>query len=96
MTQPLRHPGSLLRFWQGGRDLELIFENAHLRISAIGERTARLRIAPGGQFAPRRSWDVVPADDDFSIPAVALREDGQTIRFEMGAFQVIYQRGGGL
>ena len=45
MTQPLRHPGSLLRFWQGGRDLELIFENAHLRISAIGERTARLRIA---------------------------------------------------
>jgi len=88
--------GTLLRYWQGGRDLELIFDNAHLRISAIGGRVARLRIAPSGKFAPRRSWDVVPADDDFPIPAVALREDGQSIRFEMGAFQVIYQRGGGL
>lgn len=88
--------GTLLRYWQGGRDLELIFENAHLRISAIGERTARLRIAPEGKFVPRRSWDVVAADDDFPIPLVALREDGQSIRFEMGAFQVIYQRGGGL
>ncbi|TLN27913.1 alpha-glucosidase, partial [bacterium] len=95
MTQSIT-PGSLLRFWQGGRDLELIFERAHLRISALGNNTARLRLGPGGKFAARRSWDVVAPDDDFGTPLLALREDGESIRFEMGAFRVIYQRGGGL
>jgi len=88
--------GSLLRFWQGGRDLELIFEKANLRVSALGENTARVRLAPGGQFAARRSWDVVAPDDDFATPLLALREDAQTIRFEMGDLRMVYQRGGGL
>lgn len=95
MTQP-NTPGALLRFGQSGRDFELIFERAHLRISALGNNTARLRLAPGGVFAPRRSWDVVAPDDDFATPLLALREDGPAIRFEMGALQVIYRRDGGL
>ncbi len=96
MTQPMNTPGSLLRFWQGGRDLELVFEHAHLRISALGEHCARLRLGPEGTFARRRSWDVTPPDEDFATPALALREDPQSIRLDTGAFQIIYQRGGGL
>lgn len=95
MTQS-NTPGSLLRFWHGGRDLELIFERAHLRVSALGDHTARLRLGAGGKFAARRSWDVVAPDEDFGTPLLALREDAKTIRLEMGAFQVVYQRGGGL
>lgn len=96
MTQSGATPGSLLRFTQGGRDLELIFERAHLRVTALDERTIRLRLGPGGQFAPRRSWDVAAPDDAFAAPAVALREDDRAIRLEMGALQFVLERGGRL
>jgi alpha-glucosidase len=47
---------------------------ANVSITALTDRLVRIRVAPHGAFAPRRSWAVLPADEQFPPIDAALRE----------------------
>ncbi len=74
---PKETPGSLQGREHDARGLTLFFEQGCLRVSLLADNLARVRFAPGGQFSPRRSWDVAAPDNSFQpVPFDLSEEEG--------------------
>jgi alpha-glucosidase len=63
------------QFTAGGQSLRAERGTAKIEIRALTERLVRVRVAPHGSFSPRRSWAVLPADEEFPAVDAVLRED---------------------
>src|SRR5918994_2175312 len=63
------------QFTAGGQSLRAERGTAKIAIRALSERLVRVRVAPHGSFSPRRSWAVLPADEEFPGANATLRED---------------------
>ncbi|HEX8683963.1 MAG TPA: TIM-barrel domain-containing protein, partial [Ardenticatenaceae bacterium] len=74
---PKETPGSMQGREHDVRGLTMFFEQGCLRVSLLANNLARVRFAPGGEFAPRRSWDVAAPDNSFEpVPFDLSEEEG--------------------
>nr|WP_240948027.1 TIM-barrel domain-containing protein [Planosporangium mesophilum] len=81
-----------------GRTLFADYGGPAVSVTLLTPGIARIRFAPSGAFAPRRSWSPVPPDDDFDEPpvsgtttadgAVEIGSTGLTVRLEPAAGRV--------
>jgi alpha-glucosidase len=62
----------LREHWLVGRTLLANYGGPALAVTLLEPGTARIRFAPTGAFAPRRSWSPVPPDDTFEQPPVTV------------------------
>lgn len=65
-------------------------------VRVLNPRVVRIRYAPGGAFAARRSWSPAPADEDFPPLPVSVRETGDELELDTGIFRVVVQRSSAL
>jgi alpha-glucosidase len=70
-------------------------ESACVSVSALTPSLIRVRYAPGGQFAPRRSWDGAKADDEFAATAFMVDEQPETIVLRTSALNVRVEKSTG-
>ncbi len=56
-----RAAGELVRHWRAGRAVLADYGGPVLAITPLTDSVVRIRLAPYGVFAPRRSWAVVHA-----------------------------------
>lgn len=75
--------------------LVLDCDGPRVAIVVLTERLIRVRLAPGGQFAPRRSWDVARADDEFPSVPFSVEERGGEIVLSTAALTVHIERATG-
>lgn len=90
-------PGALVRAEDRGGDpraTELVFERARVALTSVGEGILRVRVAPSGSFAPRRSWAVTGADGALDGPPLAVSERDGAIAAAAGALAVELGRDG--
>ncbi|GIV96760.1 MAG: alpha-glucosidase [Herpetosiphonaceae bacterium] len=90
-----QHPTRLgaVRSWRReGRSLILECGGPSVAITILSPQIVRVRLAPEGTFAPRRSWAVTPPDETFPETPFEVREiDGELV-VETGRFSVYIQR----
>lgn len=77
--------GLLQSYSREGRTLTLDCGGPRLAISVLSPRIVRVRLAPEGTFAPRRSWDVVPPDEEFPETPFEVRETDEALLVHIGA-----------
>jgi alpha-glucosidase len=91
MTESFLTLGALRSSTREGRALILDYDGPRVAITILTDRMIRVRLAPDGTFAARRSWAVARADDAFpeasfeieeSDQALVLRTTSLTVRIE--------------
>ncbi len=91
LTESFITLGALHSSTRAGRTLILGYGSPCVAITVLTDRIIRVRLAPDGAFAARRSWAVVQADDAFpeavfeieeSSYALVLRTTSLTVRIE--------------
>src|SRR4051794_36657200 len=65
-------PGPLRHSWRQGQTLFADYGSPLLAITVLASDLVRIRLAPAGSFAPRRSWAVTPPDDQFISPTFTI------------------------
>lgn len=75
-TTPL---GPLPFYHYENRSLLLNFDGPRAAITILTPHIFRVRLAPDGAFAPRRSWSVACHDEDFPFTPFEIEESGTTI-----------------
>jgi alpha-glucosidase len=68
---------------------------AALAVSALTPRLFRVRFAPAGEFAPRRSWDVAAADESFAVTPFSVTEADEAVEVRTAAVRVRIERSTG-
>jgi alpha-glucosidase len=71
-----------------GRSLIMDFGGPRLAVTPLTDKLFRVRLAPAGAWAPRRSWDVARADDDFPSVPFAVAEQAGEVTLTTGALSV--------
>src|SRR5579883_2715650 len=84
--------GELRSFNREGRSLILDYGGPRVAITILTERIVRVRLAPEGAFAARRSWAVARADDEFPQASFEIEEQGQALQLRAGSFHVFIDR----
>ncbi len=79
MTESFITLDALRSFSREGRALILDYGGTRVAITVLTDRMIRVRLAPDGTFAARRSWAVARADDAFSEASFAIEELGQAL-----------------
>lgn len=87
--------GGVRAFQRVGGALVLDGDSARLTITPLTDRIIRIRLAPSGTFAPRRSWAVAQPDEAFPGAPWALEAGEETIQLRTGALAVYVARGSG-
>lgn len=91
MSESFTTLGAVRAYAQEGRALLLDCGGPRVVITVLTERIVRVRLAPAGACAPRRSWAVACADEDFppasfdleaTPAALTLRTSALTLRIE--------------
>lgn len=80
-------PGELRGWTSGAAGLELDLAYGRMRVGFPAERIARILWSPGAP-APRRSSDVVPADDALDWQPYECVETGESISIRSGRLEV--------
>lgn len=88
-------PGAVQSFTRDSRALTLDCGGPQVRIAVLAPQLVRVRLAPDGAFAPRRSWAVATDDAEFPEAAFELREDERALWIDTGALQVRIDRADG-
>lgn len=70
------------------RGLLLDCGGPRLAVTALTDRLIRVRLAPSGEFAPRRSWDTARADDEFAPAPFTVETRGGEVVLDTGALSV--------
>jgi alpha-glucosidase len=78
---------------RAGRVITCDYGGPRLALSVLSPQLVRVRLAAEGAFAPRRSWAVTRADDDFAPVDVAVREAADALVVDTGAFEITVARG---
>lgn len=71
-----------------GSQVVFKFGEARLQVSALAEGLWRVRYAPNGQFAPRRSWAIAKADTEFNGLALTVTEQANTVELAAGGLRL--------
>src|SRR5438876_7340489 len=79
MTESFITLGALRSYTREGRTLILDYGGPRVAITVLTERMIRVRLAPDGRFAARRSWAVARTDDAFPVSSFEIEEPGQAL-----------------
>src|SRR5438552_18714920 len=79
MTESFITLGALRSYTREGQALILDYGGPRVAITVLTDRIIRVRLAPDGAFAARRSWAVARADDEFLEASFAIEESGQAL-----------------
>jgi alpha-glucosidase len=80
--------GAVASVRREGRSLVLDCGGPQLQVTVLTPHLVRVRLAPDGIFAPRRSWAVAQADDDFTAAPFEVREQASSLEFDTDAMLV--------
>jgi alpha-glucosidase len=94
-SRELARSGVLKRYWQTGPTLFADYGGPLLAVTLLSADMIRVRLAPGGIFAPRRSWAVTRPDKAYTPPTVTIEEDSEYITLLSGHLAVRLTREGG-
>src|SRR5256714_7003085 len=73
-------PVGVLRIYtRAGRTLILDYRGPRVAITILTDRIIRVRLAPDGTFAARRSWAVAREDDAFPEASFEIEGPGQEL-----------------
>src|SRR5262245_19973084 len=81
-------------FTHAGPSLMLNCGGPLVAIAVLTPTLIRVRLAPNGIFAPRRSWAVARDDDEFDHAPFEIREQEDTIVLDTGTLAVRVERAG--
>ncbi len=87
-------PGLLQSYARFARGLICDYGPVQLSITVLAPGLLRVRAAPGGNFAPRRSWAVVAPDADFAPVDFSLRQDADELLLDTGVLRLYLERNG--
>ncbi len=73
------------------RGLSLDFGGPQLQITPLTDRLVRVRLAPSGQFAPRRSWDVAQPDSAFAPVPFTVEDQAGTLTLATRLLSVLVE-----
>src|SRR5437879_11318668 len=77
MTESFITLEALRSYTREGRSLILDYGGPRVAITVLTDRMIRVRLAPDGTFAARRSWAVARADDEFPETSFEIEESDQ-------------------
>ena len=92
MTESFITLEALRSYTREGRSLILDYGGPRVAITVLTDRMIRVRLAPDGTFAARRSWAVVRADDEFPEASFAIEELGQALVLQTASLTVQIER----
>src|SRR6266581_7286455 len=95
MTTSFITLGSLRSSTRDGRSLLLDYGGPRVAISVLSDRIIRVRLAPEGAFAARRSWAVARADEEFGEVAFEIEELGSELLLRTASLTVRIDPGSG-
>jgi len=88
MTELPQTLGEVTSYTHDARSLVLDCGGPRIQVSVLTPQLVRVRLAPDGVFAPRRSWAVARADGEFAAAAFELHEDAGALVADTGALLV--------
>jgi alpha-glucosidase len=91
----IRRPGALARYWHAGRTLFADYGGPLLAVTVLGANVIRIRLAPEGIFAPRRSWGVPRPDEAYPAANIAIAETSERVSVMTDRLLVGLARAGG-
>lgn len=94
LASPLR-PGAIQGYRRDKRTLILHCGEGYLAISVLSSNTVRVRFAPHGKFAPRRSWAVTPPDEEFPVTPFDMDDSPAAITLQTSLITVQVDRDSG-
>ena len=92
MSETFTTLGALRSFTSTGRTLMLDYGGPLVAITMLTERMVRVRLAPEGKFAARRSWAVALPDEAFSETSFEIEDSEQAIIVRTSALAVRIER----
>jgi alpha-glucosidase len=84
--------GDVQSIAQTDRSVLLQFDRACLQVTILAANLIRIRLAPTGEFAPRRSWSVARADGEWAAVPVTIAETPRTIELKTEQIKVQIDR----
>src|SRR6266516_5598929 len=84
--------GTLRSYARGVRALILDYGGPRVAVTVLTDRIIRVRLAPDGTFAARRSWAVARADDEFPEASFEIEESGQALVLRTASLTVRIER----
>ena len=84
--------GALRSYARQGRALILDYGGPRVAITVLTDRMIRVRLAPDGTFAARRSWAVARADDAFPEAAFEIEESSQALTLRTASITTRIER----
>ncbi len=84
--------GTLRSYERAGRGIILDFGGPRVAITVLTQRVIRVRLAPDGTFAARRSWAVARADDQFPQVAFEIEESVGALTLKTASLAVLIER----
>lgn len=91
-AQAWSSPGAIQSYESQERGILCQCEQGRLSITVLAPNLVRVRMAPTGEFLPRRSWAVTLADSDWPGVSVEIRETDETIALETEQMIVCIER----
>src|SRR2546423_14228876 len=92
MTESFITLGALRSSTRAGHGLILDYGGPHVAITVLTDRMIRVRLAPDGTFAARRSWAVAQADEAFPEASFEIEESGQALVLRTASLTVRIER----
>ena len=80
--------GEITTYTHDSRSLTIDCGGPRIQMTVLTPQLVRVRLAPDGAFAPRRSWAVARADEEFAAAPFAVREDAGALVLDTGALLV--------
>jgi alpha-glucosidase len=84
--------GDVRSIQQTDRGVLLQGDRACLQVTVLASNLVRIRLAPTGEFLPRRSWSVVRADEAWETVPVAIAESSTAIELKTDQLRVQIDR----
>jgi alpha-glucosidase len=92
MSEQQNSVAAIQSFTKDGRSLFLDCGGPRVAITILTPRLVRVRLAPKGSFAPRRSWAVAHADEEFAESPFEIIETADALTLDTGALKVQIER----
>src|SRR4051794_37840534 len=90
----LERPGRISSWAREGSRIDLDFGGPLLSVTVLTDADVRIRLAPRGAFAQRRSWAVAAPDDSFAPVDLAVENIGDRVRIATAGMRIEIRDGG--
>src|SRR5436190_20586993 len=92
MTESFITLGALRSYTREGQALILDYSGPRVAITVLTDHMIRVRLAPDGAFAARRSWAVAQADEAFPEASFEIEESGQALVLRTASLMLRIER----